>query len=162
SGGPLGAWASMPISRAVRENFAKGFDAAQKKNPAPVKTAEERELINRLVELLQTNFDMDEFDGGVRFRRAAGGGPASPLASLRGLKVREGKAFDAWFREAVTKIKPEGETVKFTLDAAKLADGTPIHELTPLNIKEDKNFARVFGKPTLSFAFTGDAILGAF
>jgi hypothetical protein len=162
-GGPLAFWANIPVAKVLREGFARGFNAAQKTEPAGLDTPEKRELYARLMELLKSNFDADDFDGGLAFRRnTTEGGAPTRYTVLTGLKVRDGKAFDRWFRDSVAQFKPDDPKFQFTLDVAKAADGTAIHQLTGPFDKNDANMGRVLGKAALAVAFRDDAILAAF
>ena len=112
----------------------------------------------------------DEGQSGRGGTRRRAGLPALPgrgrgaahYTMLAGLKVRNGKDFDRWFRDSVAQVNLGEKGFQVTLDAAKAADGTAIHQVSGPFDKNDANMARVLGKATLAFAFRDDAIVGAF
>ena len=134
----------------------------------------------RFLDLIKSNLEADDLDGGLAFRRSAAEGDRPALyTTLAGLKVRDGKAFDRWFRDAVEQLKPEKKGFEATLDVARAADGTAIHQIVgPFgkdddddeadadddddDDEDDEDVVRIFGKAKLAVAFRGDAIVAAF
>jgi hypothetical protein len=82
----------------------------------------------------------------------------SHVVVLGGLKVRDGGEFDRLVRDAALRVSPK-DSVKITLDVAKAADGTAIHQMLGPMGENDPELARQFGKVSLFVAARDDAVL---
>ena len=83
--GPLAAWASIPMARSVREGLSRGLEQARDADAPGLATAEQKKVLVRFLELIKSNLDAEDLDGGLAFRRsAAEGGRPSLYTMLRG------------------------------------------------------------------------------
>jgi hypothetical protein len=158
----LAAWARLPIAREFRDLMTQTFDKQTELALKKLDSPERKDLLTRFNELVKTNLNAPEIDLGLALRRAAPAGPgASHIVILGGMSLRDGRAVERLVRDAVAEIKPE-EGFKVTFDVARAADGTAIHQITGPADEKDANMVKHFGKPSLCFAFRGDALLVAF
>ena len=162
---PLGAWISVPMAKDLRDAFSEGFESLRKADLPEIATEDQKKLFNRFVDLAKSELSAPELDYGLAVRQSAAAGGKTPhYVIVGGMKVKDGRAFDRLLRDGLAQIKME-KGRKLTLDVAKAADGSPIHQMTKPYDKDDKNDAnvsRLFGEASLSFAFREDAILFAF
>ena len=159
---PVAFWASFPMAKELRDMVSEAVEEAMKDGLKKAESKEEKKLFARFGELIKSTLNAPDFDIALAIQRSKKAGQGDPrLVLFSAMRLQDGREFERLVREAVTQVKP-AEGVKVTFDVAKAADGTAIHQLTGPMKDQDAKLVKLFGKPSLYFAFREDAMLAGF
>ncbi len=146
----------MPLADQLRGAIEQGIEQGRKEGEAKATSPAQKELLNKMINALKPTLAGEDFDLGLALQGPVDG----KYVLVGGMKVKDGKQIETALRDAVAAAKPD-DKAEIKLDAAKAADGTPIHRITGKE-KADEKMVKAFGETVVYFAVNNDTAIAAF